>query len=424
MCIFKGKVLSLPRSSCLLFSGKWRHSASRVFALLFTFVLLFGAVIPASAADETIFVSDMSATLQRTETVDGVTTWYDFDFTDGNTQIGGKNVHWFKAINPAFYASGGKKITTLFDTGEIAAGHEYEMSFYAGLNFNMRFNILIILDGAPIYNHDFNSAGSLSKVNVKFNAPAEITDNAQIQVVMTIPEGSGYGADGKNAYFYISENLEFTDLTENPTWLQKILKKFQELGETIGGFFTGLGNRIGGFFTNLTNSISQWFAEQKQQIQDFFNGVKQWFQELGDRIQQFFVDLYNDIVEGLKSLFIPSEGYFDNKKTELENFATEHFGAMYQAPVVMVDMIKKFTTMSPKEPAITLPAIQFDFQGTRYVLTEDIRYTFSWVNDKGHMLYYFYQFYRGFVTVLMFVWFGNYCVNKYNEVFGGIRNDN
>lgn len=124
-------------------------------------------------------------------------------------------------------------------------------------------------------------------------------------------------------------------------------------------------------------------------------------------------------VDEIKSWFIPSEGYFDEKKVELETFAVEHFGAMYQAPDVMVDLIKKFTTMSPKQPSITLPAIQFDFQGTRYVLSDAVTYSFSWVNDKGHMLYYFYQFYRGFVTVILFVGFANYCIKKYNEVFGG-----
>lgn len=417
MHICRGKALFSPRFSCSSYFGKWRHSASRFFAIFLTVALLFCAIIPSSAEDATLTLSSLTTQMQREVTEGSSTISHAYAYTEGIQMRNGQQMHWFKAQNPDFYASGGKKI--VFSGGDLglAAGHEYEFTFYTDINVSMSYNVRVLLDGNRLF--DDTGLTGFKKISVKFTAPDTIRDNSRISVIYSVGSEYNFGAGGQDVRYYISENLEFFDRTDNPSWLAKIKQWFQDLGDKIGGFFGSLGDRISGFFSDLSNSISQWFAEQKQQIQDFFNGVKQWFQELGDRIQQFFVDLYNDIVEGLKKLFIPSEGYFDSKKTELEIFATEHFGAMYQAPVVMVDMIKKFTTMSPKSPAITFPAIQFDFQGTRYVLTDEIRYSFSWVNDKSHMLYYFYQFYRGFATVLMFVWFGNYCVNKYNEVFGG-----
>ncbi len=245
------------------------------------------------AADETILVSDMGVTMSR-EVIEGSSTIStNFAFNEGTLTKNGMLVHWFMAKDPAYYASGGQKITTLYDYGDLAAGHEYEMTFHAGLNFNARYNIQIFVDRTKIYDHDFSSGGSLSKVNVKFNAPNEITDSARIQVVMTISGNYGYGAGGETVHYYFSENLEFTDLTENPTWLQKILKKFTELGDTIGGFFRSLGDRIGGFFDDLAESIKGKFNDLKTWIENLGNNIKQWFKDLGEDIGDFFTMLKN-----------------------------------------------------------------------------------------------------------------------------------
>lgn len=361
----------------------------------------------------------MGVTLQRQVIEGSSTVTYNYAYTDGTLTRNGILLHWFSAKDPSYYASGGKKLTTVYDYGNLAAGHEYEMTFYTGVSFACNYNLRVFVGSEKVFDNDFSSTSGISKNNVKFTTPSAITNGTRIQIVMTVPEQFNYGANGETVRYYFSENLDFTDLTENPKWLTKIKQWFLDLGDKVGGFFTSLGDRISGFFTDLKTNIGKWFSEQGQKIQDFKDGVKQWFTDLGDKIKQSFIDLYNDIIDGLKSLFIPADGYFESKKIELETFSTEHFGAMYQAPSVMADLIKKFLTLSPKQPSITMPAIQFDFNGQRYVLSESITYSFAWVNDSSHMLYYFYKFYRGFVIVLLFVWFGNFCINKYNEVFGG-----
>lgn len=414
------KVSLCWRSFSSSFSGKCVLSGNKkLLSVLLVFFLFLSFSITSFADDEQLEVSQMGVTMQRQVVEGSSTVTYNYAYTDGTLTRNGILLHWFSAKDPSYYANGGKKLTTVYDYGNLSAGHEYEMTFYTGISFACNYNLRVFVGSEKVFDNDFAYTSGISKNNVKFTTPSAITNGTRIQIVMTVPEQYNYGANGETVRYYFSQNLDFTDLTDNPKWLTKIKQWFLDLGEKVGGFFTSLGDRISGFFTNLTNSISQWFAEQKKQIQDFFNGVKQWFKELGDRIQQFFVDLYNDIVEGLKSLFIPADGYFDSKKTELETFSTEHFGAMYQAPSVMANLIKKFLTISPEQPSITMPAIQFDFDGKRYVLSESITYSFAWVNDSSHMLYYFYKFYRGFVIVLLFVWFGNFCINKYNEVFGG-----
>ena len=265
-----------------------------------------------------------------------------------------------------------------------------------------------------------NGVDSLQEVNLNFIVQRSYLPESGYSIKLSIdfqtflPSTSSEGQ-----LLYTSRYMYLTDLDDNTGILERIIAAIKAIPNSIKEFFSSLGDRISGFFTDLAQSIGGWFADLKAKIQEFFDGVKQWFQELGDRISGFFVDLYNNIVDGLKKLFIPSDGYFEGKKSELETFATDHFGAMYQAPDVMVDTIRKFTSMKPKDPAITMPAIEFNFQGKHYKLCDSMTYSFSWVNDKSHMLYYFYHFYKGFVTMILFFGFANYCLKKYNDVFGG-----
>nr|CDL65943.1 unnamed protein product [uncultured bacterium] len=347
-------------------------------------------VLPASAADVTMNVSDMSVFMQREYLVDGLPHYDSYGFIDGIENVNGINVHWYTAEDPSYYAKGGKKLTNVVDTTGFTAGHEYEMVFYTGSNYclppaGISYYLRIRIGGNLVYDELLTPTNKIAKTSFHFTMPDVVSADTRVNIEMEVPEQFAIGSTGSfvgKVKYYVSEDIIFTDLTENPSWLGKILQKFSDLGDSI----RNLGSTIGGFFDDL-----------KLKIQTTFQAA----------------------VDEIKSWFIPSDGYFDRKKTELETFAVDHFGAMYQAPDVMVDLIKKFTTMSPKQPSITLPAIQFDFQGTRYVLSDAVTYSFSWVNDKGHMLYYFYQFYRGFVTVILFVGFANYCIKKYNEVFGG-----
>jgi hypothetical protein len=55
--------------------------------------------------------------------------------------------------------------------------------------------------------------------------------------------------------------------------------------------------------------------------------------------------------------------------------------------------------------------------GKTYTFSQEQTLSFSFVNDSSNMVYYLYQFYRGFATLILFISFGNYCKNKYLEIF-------
>lgn len=245
------------------------------------------------AEDAQLTVSDMSAYLMRDVTTGNETSSSYFTYIDGTGLYGSDNVlcHWFKAEDPSFYATGGQKILVVTDGLSLVAGHNYEMTFYAGLNFNAVFDVRITYSGNELLNSSY-SAG-LQKITFSFTAPETTSSLSSIRIYVTLGQQFGYGSAGQNARFLISETIEMTDKTDNPGWLGKILKKIDD----VKGWFSNLGNTIGGFFSSLSESIGQWFTEQKQKIQDFSNNVGQWFTDLGNNIKQWFIDLGEDIGE-------------------------------------------------------------------------------------------------------------------------------
>ena len=388
-------------------SGKSRLSVSKRFVsfALCVFFIISAFAFSASAADYDFF-EFFTVMLQKEVSTGSSTSITNFEYSVQN--LGDQYIVYADDIS--FWDDTGTKFGTFFEIRDMKAGHEYELEFSVGVRFKATYNVRVLLSGNEIYSTTVTSSDKLIDYTISFNAPDVVSSYGEVLTIsVELPPNVDWGANpGEATGFRVGKMVAFTDRTDEPGWLGKILQRFTDLGDTIGSFFTSIGDRISGFFSSLWENIKQSFTD-----------LKQWFVDLGNRIQGFFVELYNDIVEGLKKLFIPADGYFDSKKEELETFCVEHFGAMYQVPDMVIDIIEKFTTISPGEPSITVPAIEFDFQGKHYQLTDDISYSFSWVNDSTNALYYFYKFYRGFVTIILFLAFANYCIKKYNEVFAG-----
>lgn len=271
------------------------------------------------ADDSTLLLSDMGATMSREVTEGSSTVTYNYQFTDGTVTRGGILMHWYTANDPAFYASGGTKLTTVYGYNGLSAGHEYEMTFHTSINYNGRYTIQVFVDSNKLFESDF-SGDSNKKINVKFTAPEAITDSTRIMIRYLVGSNYGYGASGQNVRYFISENLQFSDLTENPSWLGKILNKFSEIGQsisnlgtTIGNFFTNLGESIGGFFKDLWANIKQKFDDLKTWIDGLGENIKQWFIDLGNDISEFFTMLKNYLLYFQHPVTVNADGVLIGK---------------------------------------------------------------------------------------------------------------
>lgn len=234
--------------------------------------------------EETLHMSDFAVLMHR---VTG-NVQDNFAFTTNTATRGGILFRYWQAVNPAFYASGAKKVMTARKLTGVNPGHKYELDFYTDINVSMRYNISIQISGVEVFNDDFYGQ---NHIKCSFTMPDNVTDSTSVRINFTVSEDYNYGAGGQGVAYYISENVSFTDVTDNPGWLGKIKKWFQD----IGGWFTDLGKSIGLFFENL------W----KENLKPAFDSIGQSFTDLGDSIKQKFVDLG----ENIKSFFTTLKNY-------------------------------------------------------------------------------------------------------------------
>lgn len=341
--------------------------------------------------------------------------------------------------NDNYYAKGYVKNVLTSNYFKVKKNHTYSVDFKTRMNAQVRYSIscyIFVYDGngnninkINVYNYDANSNLTQIKTNsFDFNLsssdlPAGFT--LKFVNVITVPNDTAY------PFKFMITDISYTDTDDNTGLLNTIISAigvvwnsikdtatdirtgFSNLVTTISNKFSELGTRISNSFDNL----NQWLISVKDSIvgklTEVKDGINNKLQELKDKLAQQIAQIKEDI----RSLFVPSDGYFNDKRGELDTFFNEHFGALYQGPTILVNLIKKLVTISPQEPGITLPAIEFMWQGKKVSLTEPIHYSFSWVNDAAHPLHFAYTFYRGFITVVMFVAFVTYLKNKYSYIF-------
>lgn len=244
------------------------------------------------AADDTLTVSNFNSLMGReTPNSSGVTTTDYYTFSEGTATVSGVLMHYWHADDPNFYASGATKVLTTFTLTDVQPNHNYDLNFKTSISYSGSYEIIVIVAGTTVFQKSFNDY-KVQSIKCNFDMPSNVVSGqTTVKIEYRVASQYAYGSAGQNVRYYISENIDFVDRTDNPTWLQKILNRFTALGDTIGGFFSSLGDRIGSYF-----------AEQKQKIQDFSNSVGNWFSDLKDTIKQKFVDLGNDIGEFFEKL--------------------------------------------------------------------------------------------------------------------------
>lgn len=399
--------------------------------------------VPSYATDyneEVISISDSQIRMTNASTSSSMQVT-DYSSTINLYQQNYKGVTYncIRNDNSDYYKPGNVKNVIISDNFTVKSNHTYSVDFNTYMIHSIPYNMKVYIyvydaNGAPyttIFLLDFTSNGkgnSVNKHSFNFNLKSnELPAGYSLKFGITQTVEAKYATN----WTWCITDIKYVDTDDNTGLLNTIISSigvvwnsikdtaadirtgFSNLGSTISNKFSELGNKISSSFDNL----NQWLTSVKDSIvgklAEVKDGINNKLQELKDKLAQQIAQIKEDI----RSLFVPSDDYFGNKRGELDTFFNEHFGALYQGPTILVNLIKKLVTITPQEPGITLPAIEFMWQGKKVSLTEPIHYSFSWVNDAAHPLHFAYTFYRGFVTVAMFVAFVTYLKNKYSYIF-------
>ena len=246
----------------------------RILASVLVVLLLLSCCFAVSAATYDS-VDFFKIDLRRSVTSGSSTSVvsYDYSIADYASNL---NFYSISPNDKKYWASGGVKIFQSYKIDNFVAGHEYEMQFSAGVNFNAKYTAFVLFNGERIYESEFSGAGGKA-ISFSFVAPDVVTPYTSVMFVMEIGEPYNFGSSSsQNACWLLGKTVEYTDRTEEPGWLGKILQRFTDLGNTIGSFFTNLGNKIGGFFTDLKDSLVQKFVDLGNSIGEFFDMLRDY----------------------------------------------------------------------------------------------------------------------------------------------------
>ena len=377
-----------------MFSGACGKYASKIISLILVFATIFCFSISAYAADgsENINTIDMNVsanvTIDTTPNVDGGVVTEDIEIqksvVSGQSGFNGFIQYVFPTPTDVVNERRLLAEVCLDDNFSIVSGHEYNLNFTWGYNINLSGYSCGLL---RFYNNDgeiikeqnlFVSNGikpsTLYNVDISFIPDTkDLTSGYRCELVLIFVQG-GYNSTSQAQRFYISPEIVLIDKDDDSGWFQKIINKINDVWESI--------------------------------------------KSLPDKIGAYIQQIATDITDGLKSLFIPEDGFFNEKMAEMELFLEEHFGILYTAPNILFTILKRLMTISPEEPSLTMPAIAFMWQGEKITLTEPITIYFNDYISSGAVLETFYKFYRAFVSVSLILMFVNYAKNKYDYLFG------
>lgn len=290
----------------------------------------------------------------------------------------------------------------LLDGFVIRPDHEYTMSFVFGNRMQVRskLDVYVIIYNSngsqygskAVYSFDGICANSTQTADFNFKIKSsELPDGYRTSLKLVYQSFWTNTSNAVPERFYISRYISIVDNDDNTGLLQQIISAIKAIPSNISSFFSNLGDRIGNFFADIKQRMIDSYNGLVYNLTQFKDGVKSWFTSLGDRISGFFDDLKLKIetkiqaaVDEVKSWFIPSDGYFEEYKTEWETWARERFGVLIQIPDLFIDLFRRLgNLMTFSSYTFTFPEISVPIDGKTYVFVNEQTVDMSyWLNSQ------------------------------------------
>lgn len=243
------------------------------------------------------------------------------------------------------------------------------------------------------------------------------------------------GTDGEtvnyNPFAHENSIKLFENLTNKNLQLDMILfyafevENFQNGSGIIhdGGGMTFDGERTDSntFFSTLESCDS---TDIVCHIRNIFNSFKlllirisNGFEQIIKTISSFVSDLVSGLTDGLKSLFIPRDGFIETCFDATKKFLTEKLGILVYPIDLLLNVLERFNNISsPENAVIHIPNISIGDFGVvikekTFILNE------HWNNEPYSTLY---NIYIAFVNCFIGFCLYKLAYKKYEQIVGGV----
>lgn len=183
-------------------------------------------------------------------------------------------------------------------------------------------------------------------------------------------------------------------------------------------------------FKDAVDNFSNSIKDQNEILKENNETNKNIFQKIGDIFdllnpfsENFFAyKLIELLLEALKSLFIPSDNFFNDWLADLNSYFGDRFGILYYPFEVVIDFLTRFVNacdnMASSGAVINVPEMKF--MGVKLIGAFTYDFNSLLTNDTLKMIHNIYLVVVDVIFSLMLV---NLAKNTFAEVFGGRFSD-
>lgn len=160
----------------------------------------------------------------------------------------------------------------------------------------------------------------------------------------------------------------------------------------------------------VKNSVDDLNSTAQEWGQNIVNGITEGATAIQETITEESEKLGNFILDGLKSLFIPRDGYFKELFDDLNSFFSEVFGFLYFPIEHALSWFNRLLNLPEVAPSIAIPELAYEGE----VLIPAQTYTFDFLQDEPFSTVHGY--YLMAIDAAMIMSFVHLLQRKYEEV--------
>lgn len=199
---------------------------------------------------------------------------------------------------------------------------------------------------------------------------------------------------------YTTVNSQGDRITSNLTSLKIQLQSYMDSSfsafySSLMPIFTSLKTQVNAHVDEVFGTLENTFQQGSTDIQNNADKnsqnqidnanknaeeQKQNDNENTSKIGGFFDKFFENISNFLKSLFMPSDDYFDILRADLDTYLTEHLGVVYELPVTLLEETKTMYSgirnqnINTVSLYIRVPEISFTLNGVKHTLLRSQSY--------------------------------------------------
>lgn len=185
---------------------------------------------------------------------------------------------------------------------------------------------------------------------------------------------SGASVDYQGTDYSSSTNVAEDTANNTAQLVEKqdtIIDQIMNVTQTISSQLTAFWNQLAGEFTNLYNKMNQQHQESMDKVDDQINNDN----ANTDKVTTAIESHGNFIIEGLKSLFIPSDEYFKSWFDGMYQFFNDRLGFLMLPVDLLVRMVDIYTSAGSSSAGIPFPEFKW-MDGTVIIPAQTVQFDF------------------------------------------------